>query len=47
VRPDSPASRGLLSSLNGRNLLLLLGGIIVVVLLFAPGRKKPLQANHA
>ena len=34
-------------SFTSRNWLLLIGGIIVVALLFAPGRKKPVQADHA
>jgi len=43
----STASRGGLASMQSRHWLLLVGGIIVVVLLFAPARKKPIQANHA
>ena len=34
-------------SFKSRNWLLLIGGIIVVALLFAPGRRKPVQTNHA
>jgi hypothetical protein len=34
------------SRFKARNWLLLLGGIIVVALLFAPGRKKPIQVNQ-
>jgi len=34
-------------SFTSRNWLLLVGGIIVVALLFAPGRRKPVQADQA
>jgi hypothetical protein len=41
------AERGSSNLLSGRHWLLLLGGIIVVALLFAPSRKKSIQAHHA
>jgi hypothetical protein len=34
------------SEFSFRNIVLLIGGIIVAALLFAPGRKKPTEANQ-
>jgi hypothetical protein len=34
------------SAFSFRNIVLVIGGIIVAALLFAPGRKKPTEANQ-
>lgn len=46
VPPQEPAAGGIFSRFSPRNWLLLICGIIVVALLFAPGRKKPIQVNQ-